>query len=232
MGKYSDTRSPRSKWLSRLLIAGVALLALVAIIYVVKSLLTDTGAKKRKTVHSIALLKPPPPPPPPKVEPKPPEMKKEEVKIEQPKPQDQQPDKQPPAGENLKIDAAGSGPGDGFGLEAGKGRDITTIGGGTSGVGGGNRAQYAFYTNLMKRHFDEELAKNRKLRLSDYRVVVTVWLGRDGRIQKYELGGSSGNADTDELLKTTLSAMSALPEPPPETMPQPIRLRITARGTS
>jgi protein TonB len=236
MMSTSHTRAqPRSKLLTRLLLAGIALLALVAIVYVVKGLLSDTGAKKKKTVHQIAILKPPPPPPPPKVEPKPPEIKKEQVKIDQPKPQDTPQEKAPPVSETLKMDTPGTGPGDGFGIQAGQGKDITTIGGGgggTGGVGGGsNRAQYALYVNLMKRHFDDELAKNRKLRSSDYRVIVSVWLGRDGRVQRYELAGSSGNVDTDELLKSTLSAMAPLPEPPPEAMPQPVRLRITARGT-
>lgn len=226
-----QSRSQRKKLISRAIMAGVALLALVAVFLLVKGLMTDTSSsKKRKTVQ-ISILKPPPPPPPPKPEVKPPEIKKEEVKIEQPKPQDPQQSKEPPAGEALKMDTAGTGPGDGFGIQAGKGKDITTIGGGGP-AGGSTRAQYAFYVNIIKRHFDEELAKNRKLRAGDYRVVVSVWLARDGRIQRYELGGSSGNADTDEMLKTALAGMLPLPEPPPEAMPQPVRLRITARGAS
>jgi periplasmic protein TonB len=234
---FDPPARPKGKLLTRLAIAAIALLAAVAIFYVVKGLMTDSGGKKKKTVHQIAILKPPPPPPPPKVEPKPPEIKKEQVKIEQPKPQDTPQPKEAPVSETLKMDTPGTGPGDNFGIQAGQGKDITTIGGGSGGTGtggvggGGNRAQYAFYVNLIKRHFDDELAKNRKLRASDYRIIVNVWLSRDGRIQRYELAGSSGNADTDELLKSTLSAMSPLPEPPPEAMPQPVRLRITARGT-
>jgi TonB family protein len=223
-----EARSQRSKTITRAVMALAALLALAAIYFLVKSLMTDTGAKKRTTVHTVKIFKVPEPPPP-KPEVKPPEVKKEEVKIDTPKPPDPQQAKEPPAGENLKMDTAGSGPGDGFGIQAGKGKDITTIGG-TGGTGGSSRAQFAFYVNMIKRHFDEELAKNRKLRAGDYRVVVNIWLTRDGRIQRYELAGSSGNADTDETLKTALSGMLPLPEPPPESMPQPVRLRITARG--
>lgn len=221
------------------MIATAVVVAIAVIVFAVKGLLADAGAKKRKTVHQIALLKPPPPPPPPKPEVKPPpEIKKEQVKIEQPKPQEQpQQSKEPPPGENLKLDTAGTGQSDAFGLQAGQGRDLTasapaTIGGTGAISSGSARAQYAFYINVIKRHFDEELAKNRKLRSGDYRVVINVWLARDGRIQRYELAGSSGSPDTDELLKTALSGMLPLPEPPPEAMPQPVRLRITARGTT
>ena len=218
---------PRRIVLQRALVALLALLVLVAIGLIVRSFLADAGKPKKHTTHQIAIVRPPPPPPPPKPEVKPPEMKKQEVKIPEPEAKpDQPPTPDKPPGERLGLDAEGTGSGDAFGLQANKGgRDITSIGG-----GGGSRAQYAWYTSLIKRHFDEELQKDRKLRNLDYRAIVRVWLAKDGSISRVEIAGSSGDAQTDEALKVAFHGMRPLREPPPESMPQPVRLRITARG--
>lgn len=222
-------KRPR-RWGRTALIVGVALVALALVAIIVKSFLTETGTRKRTTVHQIAILKPPPPPPPPKPQEKPPEIKKEEVKLPEPEAKsDPAPAPDQPPGDKLGLDADGTAGSDAFGLAARKGgKDITTIGGG--GGDGATRAQFGFYTSLIKRHFDEELAKDKKLRASEYRAVIKVWLGRDGKVERFELSGSSGSAQTDEALKLAFMEMRPLREPPPENMPQPVRLRITARG--
>jgi protein TonB len=206
----------------------VVVVALVVLL--VKSMLEQGGKPRKTTIQQIAVLKPPPPPPPPKPEVKPPEMKKEEVKIEQPKeqPPDQaKTDQGPPPGDKLALDAEGSSSSDGFGLAARKGgQDLLTVGKGT----GGERAQFGWYTGRLQRHLQEELAKREDLKKSDYRVVVRIWLARDGRVERAEVAGSSGNADTDQAIREALGRVSSLAEAPPDNMPQPIRLRITSRG--
>jgi protein TonB len=82
----------------------------------------------------------------------------------------------------------------------------------------------------MQRHFSEQFNKNEKLKSRDYKVVIKVWLGTDGRVQKFEISGSSGNEETDAAIRSALSQMAPMPELPPANMPQPIRLRMTSRG--
>jgi protein TonB len=158
---------------------------------------------------------------------KPPEPEvNEEVKLPEPDPQPKA-DEAPPPGEQLGLDAEGSGNGDAFGLAAKKGgRDITTIGGGT----GNARAQFAWFTGMVQTLLQDQFQKNDKLRRADYRAVVKVWFAHDGSVERFELAGSSGNAEIDQNLKLSLRDMPRLKQPPPEDMPQPVKLRVTSRG--
>lgn len=199
-----------------MVVVGVALLALFA--WGVKSLLSGKSDRPRKP-PTVTLLpdKPPPPPPPPKEEKKPeaPKEQRNEPRAEQPKDQAQN--------EPLKMEgAAGDGPG---AFAAGSvGRDY--VGG---SIGG---AQQSVYASRLQRHLQEELNRNRKLRESDYRVTLRVWLRKDGSVDKAELAQSTGNPALDQLLRETLLQISAMREAPPDNMPQPIRIRVTARGAS
>lgn len=201
-----------------MVLAGVALLALFA--WGVKSLLSGKSDRPRKP-PTVTLLpdKPPPPPPPPKEEKKPdaPKEQPKEARVEQPKEQAQN--------EPLKMEgAAGDGPG---AFAAGSvGRDY--VGGTVGGNIGG--AQQSVYASRLQRHLQEELNRNRKLRESDYRVMVRVWLRKDGSVERVELAQTTANTELDQLLRNTLLQVSAMREAPPDNMPQPIRIRVTARG--
>jgi periplasmic protein TonB len=228
---WEDDLAPRARprkkpsWLPRIAI-GLGLCSFVGVVaWSAYALMTDKKTTKRQVVQ-ISLLKPPPPPPPPP-EVKPPEPQvKDEVKMPEPE-QPKQADEALPASEQLGLDSEGSGNGDGFGLAAKKGgRDITTIGGG----GGGDRSQFAWFTGLVQNELQEQFQKNNKLRSADYKVVLRVWFGHDGRLDHYELTGSSGNPDIDKNLKLSLDEMPRLKQAPPESMPQPLKLRVTSRG--
>lgn len=224
MEEYLEDGPPRV-WPTRLLIA-VAVLAVMALLgFGLKQLLGDAGPPKKQTVHNIALLKPPPPPPPPKPQEKPPEpeMKKEEVKIDEPKPEARNPS-DAPEGKQLGVDAEGGAGSDGFGLVGNKGgRDL---------LAGGGRMAFAFYTNHLQRVLQDELAKHKKLKSADYRVVVRLWLSRNGALQRFELAGSSGDQSIDDALREALAETPAMREPPPESMPQPVKIRISNRGAA
>ncbi len=105
-------------------------------------------------------------------------------------------------------------------------------------VGGtvGGRLGHSLFTDRLQRYLSGELNRNRKLRESDYRVVVKLWLSRGGAIERAELAQSTGNAalgnGLDELLHQALMEAKSMPEAPPENMPQPIRIRVTTRGAS
>lgn len=213
-------------WKRVFLVAGVVgVVAAMAVITM--SFLTKGKSGKRQTVQQIAILRPPPPPPPPKPEKQPePEMKKQEVKLPEPnKAPEPQKAEAPPPGPDLGVDAKGDGSGDSFGL-VGKpgGKDITTIGG-----GGGGGSRFTWYAGLVQGEIQKVLSREKKLRGAEFKAVVNVWVSAEGKMQRAELAGSSGDSQTDELLKLALAEMPSIREVPPPEMPQPIRLRITSR---
>lgn len=215
-----EERKPPRRRIGMLLmaLAGIALLGLLA--WGIKSLLGGKADRPRKP-PSVTLLpdKPPPPPPPPKEEkkPEPPKEDRKEVRVDQPK------DTPPAQNEPLKMEGA-AGDGGGPFAAGSVGRDY--VGG---SIGG---AQQSVYATRLQRHLQEELNRVRKLRESDYRITLRVWLRKDGSVEKAELAQSTGNPTLDQLLRETLLQVSAMREAPPENMPQPIRIRVTARGSS
>ncbi|MGV3583185.1 MAG: TonB C-terminal domain-containing protein [Methylophilus sp.] len=213
-------------WLKRIVILLVGLGVLAAIGYGISKLMSG-GTPHKKQVTTIKLLPdtpPPPPPPPPKEPPK--EQPKEQPK-EVPKAPEPKPVETPPA-ENLKMEgAAGDGPSP---FAAGqvtndyKGGDVNTIGGGP------NKHQFAWYTGLIKDQIEDALAKDPVLASGAYKVVVKVWISANGKIQRHELVGSSGKSDVDMLINKALENIPALAEVPPSDMPQPVKLKVTARS--
>jgi len=194
----------------------------VAIAFLLKGLLGESGAKKKHVVQQVMLIKPPPlPPPPPKPPEKPPEVKKEEVKIEQPKPTvEPKSESNQPEAKQLGVDAEGNGAGDAFGLIGNKGgRDLLSDSG----------AKYTWYAAIVQQSLYDAIAKNKKLRTAEFRVVVHVWIKPNGTVQRSEIIGSSGKSDTDELIRAALGEMPPLKELPPNDLPQPVRLRLANR---
>ena len=221
-----DVPAAGRPWLKNLIIA-VGLVGLIAVMVLMVTKFMAAPAGKPKGVQNVALLKQPPPPPPkpPEKPPEPPKVK-EEVKIDQPKdvPKPDAPkaaDEKPASDKPLGVDADASAGSDGFGLAASRGgRDLLTTGGG----GGG-----AYYSGLLQRQFFEALQRNRKVLKDEFRVVVKVWLGDDGKVQKADIVTSSGNLQTDEQIQLTLLDMSPLKDVPPSSM-RPMQLRLSNRS--
>ena len=220
-----DEGSSRGEWIRKgvLVLLAVGVMA-AAVIFMIKFL--DGSAKKKTGIQQIAVLKQPPPPPPkpPEKPPEPPKVK-EEVKIDEPKddpkPADEKPaDDKPSSDKPLGVDAEGGAGSDGFGLAGNKGgRDYLTTGGGNG----------AYYTGLLQRHFFEALSRNRKMLKDEFRVVVKVWLGDDGRVQKADIVSGSGNAQVDDMIQITLLEMNPLKDVPPSSM-RPMQLRLSNRS--
>jgi protein TonB len=205
----------------------VAVLLIGGLASLVLKLMSNSGAlPKPPKVQQITLVQPPPPPPPPpppKVEQPPPP---EEQKIEQPKPEEKpQEDKpkeakdEPPPGQDLGLDANGTGSGDGFGLVGKKG--------GRSLIGGGDQKRW--YAGVIQRDFQNLLSDNDKLRAGKYTIVVKLWIAQDGRVERFELLGTTGDATRDKALREALASAPRLSDPPPDNLPQPVRLRIVSR---
>lgn len=232
-----DRAGPNPLWARLAWLAG-ALVVLLLLFFTIKSFMGKTD-KPKKTVPQITLIKPPNPPPPPKEEKPPkPEIKREEVKIEQPKnePEPQAADSKP-AGQDLGVDAAGAGSGDGFGLVGKKGgADLLATGSGPGGASaapaGANRVQYSMFTNSAQQLLHDEIRKRlgAKSRNADFRANYRIWLEPDGSIKRYELT-PTGNAAVDEDLRTALAEVRSLKLAPPADMPQPLRFLFTSRAS-
>jgi protein TonB len=221
-------RGGGGKWFMRVAL-GAALLGVIALVAWGAMSLMSGGKGTKRQVVQIALLKPPPPPPPPPPQVKPPEPPppQEEVKIPQPQETPPEPDNAPPPEGPLGVDAAASGDGDGFGLAARKGgTDITKIGSGGGGLG---KDRSAWFGGLVRSHLQAQLAKNDKLRDANYRVRMRVWFSSDGRLERFELVDSTGNAELDENIKLAMDKMPPLRQPPPEGIPQPVRLQVISK---
>jgi len=214
---------PKSRWQRLLpLVAGVVLGAPLVVV-ALTMLFTKTDPGRHKVVTQISLIAPPPPPPKPPEEKPPPPRMKEEVKLDEPKPVDQPkaaPDQPPPG--PLGLDATGTGPGDGFGL-AGRpgGRDIVM------GTGGGGLGASLFGSSTA-RHIAQQLARDPKLKGTPYRIEVRIWLSKDGRFEREEIVKGTGDRELDSLIGNALRQVSALQQPPPPNVRQPLLIRVTS----
>jgi periplasmic protein TonB len=213
-----ESKSSR-RW-RRAAVGVVLVLAVALLAVVVRELATPGEVKKRRAVQDISLLRPPPPPPPPKT---PPPPEKVQEKMDVPKP-DQQPDKPaeaPPPGQDLAVDATGKEGGDAFGLLGKKG--------GADLIGSGGGSRFAWYGAIVKERIQEAISRDKKLQGTGYRVMVNVWVNASGSVTRVELIDSTNNAELDSALKLAVRNLPPLREGAPGDMPQPIKLRITAR---
>jgi protein TonB len=222
----------KNLWLRRLpLLIGVVLsLAFAVGVYLLKDLFQKPPSTKR-TVQQISIVQPPPPPPPEVKPPPPPEVKEE--KIEEPKPEPE-PEKEPepapeeaqePPGDQLGVDGDGAAGSDAFGLAARKG--------GRSLLGGSGGSVILWYGGQIKRGLEDELhalLENTHARKNSYAVTLDIWIGPDGRVSRAELSGGSGRPEVDQAIRAALPKLRlSLQKPPPEHMPQPVRIRLTSR---
>lgn len=218
----------KNRWIRRLpLLMGILLSILVAVaVYVLKDRF-QKGPQTKRVVQQITVLPPPPPPPPPEIKPPEPEIKQE--KIEEPEPE-QEPEPAPeqaeePPGEQLGVEGQGSAGADGFGLAARQG--------GRSLLGGTAGSAVLWYGGQVRQYLDEALyplLEETPARQLAYSVMVDVWIGADGHLSRVELAHDSGHAEVDQALRTALAKLHlTVPKPPPENMPQPIRIRLHSR---
>ena len=85
----------------------------------------------------------------------------------------------------------------------------------------------ANYGRLLKTEAQRHFNQNRALRQRTYRAEILLWIAEDGRVTRYELSGTSGDEDTDVLLRESLASLSGFSGAPPAGAAQPVRLAIT-----
>ncbi len=217
-----DTRRILLKALPALVVV-VVLVGAGFLVYLVQGFLASAPPKPKQMVQQISLVQPPPPPPPPKVE-KPPEPEMQE-EVEVPEPEEvpeelpELVNDEPPAGDLLGLDAEGGAGGDAFGLIGRKGgRGLLSDG-----------SRFGWYAGIIKEDIIDALSAAPGVRERGYSVVVKVWIDRSGRLERFQLLSSTGDRETDESLRIAFSSLARLSEPPPEDMPQPVKLRVTSR---
>ena len=231
--KQETSKDPKK--MIRYVSAGIAVVMICLAFSVVKMLSSDDSQKRKKNIQSVNLLKPPPPP---KVKEKPPEpeVKKKEEIIEQtpeePEPEQMNEDNadEPPPGNELGLDADGSGGSDGFGLRAKKGgRSI--IGGGTGS--GTLMRRYAWYTRILeeelRKRLNSHLEKNGGIPDENLKAIVSIKLDDRGKILDVRIAGSCGNKEIDRAMETSFK-LAKISEPPPGGMPRTIKLKISVKG--
>jgi periplasmic protein TonB len=217
MSEQDKSRIPRLG----LIVSGIALLALFGGgIWMVRGFLKDSPVKQKKVVQEVQIIRPPPPPPdqPP---PPPPPPEEEQVHLDEPQPEPDAPSDEPPPGEQLGLDADGSAGGDAFGLLGRKGgRDLLASGG----------SALAWYGGLLKAEIVERLQDVKAARTGSYSVSVQVWVRADGNIERIQLAQSTGDRERDRAIEAALTRLDRLSQGPPANMPQPISIKVVARG--
>jgi outer membrane biosynthesis protein TonB len=148
----------------------------------------------------------------------------EQAPVEEKEPEPKPADDPPPA---LGTGIKGDGPPDGFGLSgSGNGGRIGGDGSG-SGRGGGKWDSYA---RQVQSKIADALRKNRKSRAARISALqVRIWPDSTGRITRAVVSGSTGDAALDAAIQNEVLTGLQLSEPPPQGMPSPIVLRLTAR---
>ena len=208
----------------KLVAAGLVVAGAVAVFVLAPHDAPKKKSASVKIVNIMPPLPPPPPPPPPKERPPEPETVKEEkfTPEEAPQPVPVAAEPEPaPMGTNIQ----GDGP-DAFGLAKGGGGGM--IGGTGKGGKGGGGSKYGFYAGQVQSRVVEALRNHKKTRSAALNVKVRVWADSTGRVTRATLAGTSGDAAVDRAIRDEILNGLQLQTPPPEGMPMPIVMRITA----
>jgi protein TonB len=215
-------RHPLRRKAPALMAGGLLLLFTAGVIYWVIGFVAGADKPEAPRVQKISLVKPPPPKPP---EVKPPEPEKieqpkEEVPVENLEPKPEAAAEQP-AGEDLAVEGEGGAGSDGFGLVGKKNvQELTS--------GGGDRE--AWYGRLISRHFEEGLRRSKKLQGNEFRLTVLVWFDSAGAVRRLDIERGSGDAVTDEAIKSELLGLRPLREVLPDDLPQPVKVQLLSRA--
>jgi periplasmic protein TonB len=211
-------------WITRMAFALLILAILTGIGYGIKKLLGG-GPTHKKQITTVKLLPdtpPPPPPPPPKEPPK--ETPKEQPK-EAPKEPEPKPAETPPA-ETLKMEgAAGDGPSP---FQSGAVNNEYK-GGAVATIGSDGGVKFRWYAGLVKSQIERAIERDKKLTQGQYKIVVSVWLKPNGQFERLSVDQSDTTPEIEQGIREALNDLPAMQDSPPENMPMPIRLRISAK---
>ncbi len=214
----------------RIPVALVALIAVAAGTWFLFFNKAEKPKKKSASISMVNIMPPPPPPPTPPPTPPPPqpdEPKPEEVKqdfVEETKPDAAPEPESAPDEAPMGTNVEGPG-GESFGLAKGGGGGMI---GGTGKSGGGGGSKYGLYAGQVQSRVADALRSHKKTRSAALNVKVRVWADSTGRITRAKVAGTSGNPEVDRAIAEEVLTGLQLQNPPPEGMPMPIIMRLSA----
>jgi protein TonB len=223
----------RAKVWSRRVATALALVGLVVGLTVLaRTFVSKPDAPRRQVAKITILPDTPPPPPPPREEPKK-EPPKEQLR---PQPEVPKPQQAPPeAPQPLKMEGpAGDGP---SAFQAGPvtqdyqgGPPVLAGASAPGGAMASDRAQERFYANSARQMLRDEIERHLRQEAGELTATFALWVEPDGRIRRYEVTPSGVNANDVEMNLALDGAARALRLPPPGTLAQPMRFRLTVRS--
>jgi hypothetical protein len=200
-------------------IAGIILATGIG--FVAKSLSGKSGGPppKQEVMMVTTVAQPTPPPPAPTPPPPPMEVKKEEMIVEK-KIEDAPPDPTP------QVETALKGGGNtGMVLKSGNGSGIFT----NRKTVNEEAMRRSAYATQVKSRIEQALKGNPRTRKAGMTIEIRVWPDETGRITRAKLANSTGDKDLDDIIQNQVLTGLQISQPPPEGMPTPIIMRITAR---
>ena len=204
------------KWRAPLI---VTVLTIVGIWTAARALSKADGRGVKKDNMTMVQLHLPPAPPPPPPPPPRPETMKEEKMIENEKEEDAPPDPTP------VVDTAIKGPGPAPIPIASGNRGFF----GNRNSGQSIKARWYAYGGQVQTRIADALRNNPRTRNAKLGIDVRIWPDLNGRITRAQLVSSTGDTAVDTAIKNDVLTGLQLNEPPPQGMPMPIVLRVTAR---
>ena len=84
------------------------------------------------------------------------------------------------------------------------------------------------YVSLVQREIVAAMKSDAALSGGDYRISVRMWVDGEGRVERSNLIRSSGDASRDQAFGAFLRGLR-ISEPPPEGLPQPMRIEFQVR---
>jgi outer membrane biosynthesis protein TonB len=215
--------------LRRVAIGLAVLLLLAAVVWLARKLASHEDSGPKKQVAKISLLPDTPPPPPPP----PPKERKEEPPKSEPRPQ-QQPDNtpKPPASETLKMEgAAGNGPSAFSSGTVSKDYQGGPPNGGGGGASASDRAAERLYAGSVRQLLRDEMERQLPAEAGELQATFALWVASDGRISRWEVEPTGVAAATQATLNVALQRCAdTLRLPAPNTVPQPLRFKLTLRA--
>ena len=208
---------------------------LASAVYVLSLLMNSDSGNRKRHIQQITMVKPPPPP---KIKEKPPEPEiKKKEEIVEPEPEEQPPEEMEesmeddmPPGEELGLDADGTGGADGFGLKAKKG-GRSLIGG--AGSDKSLMRRYGWYTRILQDEIrdlvNKYLEDKNDIPSGKHNMVLEIRLDGFGNMELAQINTSSGNQEVDLAVRQAIAGFR-VSESPPEAMPKILQLRVTFKS--
>lgn len=93
----------------------------------------------------------------------------------------------------------------------------------------GRPLDFSSYAQVVASDLRQHLARTRGLNAETYEVELLVWLDVDGRMSRVELFDMVSKSQVNTAVQASLKD-AVISRPPPQNLPQPLRLRIWSRN--